>query len=54
VLQRAGYRIAHIQTGNLYPFKPHVTRRFAGHAVADRHLYGVAYPASPTDRSDGR
>jgi len=52
VLKRAGYRIAYIETGNLYPFKPHVTRRFTRHAAAHRHLYGVAYPARPTDGSD--
>jgi 2-polyprenyl-3-methyl-5-hydroxy-6-metoxy-1,4-benzoquinol methylase len=54
VLKRAGYSIACIETANLYPFKPHVARRFAGQPIADRHLYGVAYPPSPPSGSDSR
>ncbi len=46
ILRRAGYHVAFIETANIYPFKPHVTRRFAGRSAAHRHLYGVAYPAS--------
>lgn len=44
VLARAGYEIDFIGTDNLYPFKPHVMRRFRSQPVAHRHLFGVAHP----------
>jgi SAM-dependent methyltransferase len=44
VLQRAGFEIAHIETTNIYSDKPHISRRFAGQTVADRQVYGAAYP----------
>jgi 2-polyprenyl-3-methyl-5-hydroxy-6-metoxy-1,4-benzoquinol methylase len=49
VFKRAGYQVAFVETANLYPFKPHVARRFAGQPAADRHLYGVAHPGDPAD-----
>lgn len=48
VLRRAGYTIGHIATANLYPFRPHVLRRFGAQPVAHRNLYGVAYPTPTT------
>lgn len=50
VLRRAGYTIAFIETRNLYPFRPHVLRRFGAHPVAHRNLYGVAYPGAGPGR----
>jgi 2-polyprenyl-3-methyl-5-hydroxy-6-metoxy-1,4-benzoquinol methylase len=44
ILERAGYTIGFIETRNLYPFKPHVLRRFGGQPIAHRNLIGVAYP----------
>jgi 2-polyprenyl-3-methyl-5-hydroxy-6-metoxy-1,4-benzoquinol methylase len=44
VLQRAGYSVGFIATRNIYPFKPHVLRRFGAQPVAHRNLFGVAYP----------
>lgn len=48
ILQRAGYEVIFIETGNLYPFQPKLKKRFRGQYVADRCLYGVACP-SDTD-----
>jgi 2-polyprenyl-3-methyl-5-hydroxy-6-metoxy-1,4-benzoquinol methylase len=45
ILERAGYRIGHIESKQLYPFKPHIMGRFSRHPIAHRNLYGVAYPA---------
>ena len=46
ILERAGYSIGFVETRNIYPFKPHVLRRFGAQPVAHRHLLGVAYPRS--------
>jgi SAM-dependent methyltransferase len=45
ILERAGYTIGCIETGTMYPFRPHVQRRFRGQPAAHRSLFGVAYPA---------
>ena len=50
ILRRAGYTVAHIETRNIYPFKPHVLRRFGGQPIAHRNLFGVAYPAGDAAR----
>jgi len=44
ILLRAGYEVALIRTDDIYPFRPHIRRRFASQPVADRQVYGVAYP----------
>jgi 2-polyprenyl-3-methyl-5-hydroxy-6-metoxy-1,4-benzoquinol methylase len=44
ILERAGYSIAFLHTRNIYPFKPHVVRRFDNQPIAHRNLFGVAYP----------
>ena len=44
VLKRAGFSIDIIETTNLYPFKTHVKQRFIKQPIADRNLYGVAFP----------
>jgi SAM-dependent methyltransferase len=44
ILQRAGYTIGVLETRNIYPFKPHVLKRFGHQPVAHRNLFGVAYP----------
>jgi 2-polyprenyl-3-methyl-5-hydroxy-6-metoxy-1,4-benzoquinol methylase len=44
ILERAGYSIGFLQTRNIYPFKPHVLRRFDRQPIAHRNLFGVAYP----------
>ncbi len=48
ILKRAGYDIGVIDTRNIYPFRPHVLRRFGSQPVAHRNLFGVAYPARPS------
>jgi 2-polyprenyl-3-methyl-5-hydroxy-6-metoxy-1,4-benzoquinol methylase len=44
VLERAGFTVPHIETDNIYPFKLDIVKRFKGQPIADRNLYGVAYP----------
>jgi 2-polyprenyl-3-methyl-5-hydroxy-6-metoxy-1,4-benzoquinol methylase len=44
ILQRAGYTIGALETRNIYPFKPHVLKRFGHQPIAHRVLFGVAYP----------
>jgi len=44
ILARAGYEVACIETTNIYPDKPHIRARFAGLPIADRQVYGAAYP----------
>jgi 2-polyprenyl-3-methyl-5-hydroxy-6-metoxy-1,4-benzoquinol methylase len=46
ILQRAGFSIKFIESGNILQFKPYVLRRFKKHSIAHRSLYGVAYAAS--------
>jgi 2-polyprenyl-3-methyl-5-hydroxy-6-metoxy-1,4-benzoquinol methylase len=48
ILTRAGYDVATIETRTIYPFQPHVLRRFGRQPVAHRNLFGVAYPAVRT------
>lgn len=42
ILQRAGFTATTIETADIYPFKPHVSRRFRKQPAAHRTLYGVA------------
>lgn len=44
ILKRAGFSIEMIETGNMYPFKPHVIRRFNKQSIAHRTMFGVARP----------
>lgn len=44
ILERAGYSIVFMETRSIYPFKPHVLRRFEKQPIAHRNLFGVAYP----------
>lgn len=44
ILGRAGYEVACIETTNIYADKAHIRARFARQPVADRQVYGVAYP----------
>jgi len=44
ILERSGFDIASIETGNIYPDKPHIKRRFARQPIAHRQVFGAAYP----------
>jgi 2-polyprenyl-3-methyl-5-hydroxy-6-metoxy-1,4-benzoquinol methylase len=44
ILLRSGFDIAYIETGNIYPDKPHIKRRFARQPIAHRQVFGAAYP----------
>ncbi|MBM3349484.1 MAG: class I SAM-dependent methyltransferase [Betaproteobacteria bacterium] len=45
ILERAGYLIKFIESGNVVNFKPHILQRFNRQPIAHRSLYGVAYAA---------
>jgi len=46
ILNRSGYEVALIETGQCYAFKAKLRKAFAGQPIADRNLYGVAFPAA--------
>jgi 2-polyprenyl-3-methyl-5-hydroxy-6-metoxy-1,4-benzoquinol methylase len=44
ILERSGFTVGHINTFNIYPFKPMIQKIFRSKAFAHRSIYGVAYP----------
>lgn len=42
MLERAGYKILSLETGQLYPYVPGQIEKFRGQRIADRNLFGVA------------
>ncbi len=41
-LERAGFEIVRLESGQLYPYAPEQIRKFRGQRIADRNLFGVA------------
>lgn len=49
ILRRSGYEPALLETAQLYTYKEKLRRPFKGQPIADRNLYGVAFPCAHLD-----